>query len=267
MKTEVIESPHNAKIKAWSRLLTRKGREEQRSFLIEGVRLVAEALRTPGVEVTHFLYDKDEAVSSHPLVSLIEQKRNLTVVRVSAAALRKLTDTQTPQGVVAIVKKPAYSLDRLLRKEELILLLVDAVQDPGNLGTIVRAADAAGIDGIVLGEGCVDLYHPKVVRSTMGSLFHLPVVSGDLREVIPRLKKERVRILGTSLEAAVPYDRADYGGKIALVVGNEANGVHPEVLRYADEKVKIPIYGKAESLNVAMATSILLYEARRQRQR
>ncbi|KPD01469.1 putative TrmH family tRNA/rRNA methyltransferase [Geobacillus sp. BCO2] len=138
-------------------------------------------------------------------------------------------------------------------------LLIDAVQDPGNLGTMIRTADAAGIDAVILGEGCADLYNAKVVRATQGSLFHLPVVNGDLAQWIARFKEQGIPVYGTALEKAVDYRTVPLSSSFALLVGNEGSGIRPELLGLTTENVYIPIYGQAESLNVAVAAGILLY--------
>ncbi|HEU5140762.1 MAG TPA: RNA methyltransferase, partial [Bacillales bacterium] len=153
------------------------------------------------------------------------------------------------------------------QKRELVLgdhlqggyLLVDGVQDPGNIGTMIRTADAAGLSTVILGRGCADPYNGKVLRATQGSLFHLPVVEGDLFEWMAILKKEQIRVFGTALEGGEAYPSVSRGDPFALVVGNETSGVDPELLDRADANLYIPIYGDAESLNVSVAAGILMY--------
>ena len=139
------------------------------------------------------------------------------------------------------------------------VLLVDAVQDPGNIGTMIRTADAAGIDAVVLGKGSVDAFNPKTLRSAQGSHFHIPVVRGDLMEWIENLQQDGVRVYGTSLEESISYKAVEPSEAFALMVGNEGSGISPQLLAKTDENVIIPILGGAESLNVAVATGILLY--------
>lgn len=144
------------------------------------------------------------------------------------------------------------------------LLLIDQVQDPGNLGTMIRTADAAGFSQVVLGKGTVDLYNDKVVRASQGSIFHIPIIQADLLELIPALQSQTYTVLASALENAVAYDTVEQLEKIALVMGNEGSGIAPEILQLADKCIKIPIYGQAESLNVSIAAGILMYQLRKQ---
>src|SRR5699024_2355703 len=173
---------------------------------------------------------------------------------VSEEVLKEISQTITPQGMAAVIEMK----DDIKPKGDRFLL-VDAIQDPGNLGTIIRTADAAGFDGVMIGEGTVDLYNDKVIRATQGSLFHLPVVQTDLNKEIMALKEKNVVIWATAMEGAVNYKEVPIPEKVAIIVGNEGAGVQSELLQKADEKVKIPIYGKAESLNVAIAAGVFMY--------
>ena len=139
-------------------------------------------------------------------------------------------------------------------------MLIDAVQDPGNVGTMIRTADAAGFDAVILGEGTVDLYNDKVIRATQGSIFHLPIIQADLLLKMDELQKQGVVICASTLEKAVPIESVERTEKMALIVGNEGQGVNPVLIEKADQLVHIPIYGKAESLNVSVAAGIMLYE-------
>lgn len=258
---ERIESINNAKVKEWIKLQTKKGREKANSFLIEGEHLVEEAIQC-GAEVQALLVS--EAFVIPPSVQhFIQVKPSLGFI-VSEAIVKKLSETEAPQGIFAVIKIQPAALNSLLVENGIILLL-DAIQDPGNLGTIIRTADAAGVDGIILGKGTVDLYNAKVIRSTMGSLFHVPIIHGDLLPIIEQMQQHSYTFLAASLDGAVPYDHHVYDGPIGIVIGNEANGVSPAVLEACQTKVKIPIYGQAESLNAGIATGILIYEAVRQR--
>ncbi len=252
----MIESLHNPKVKRWAELQSKKGREKYGAYMIEGVRLVEEAIAS-NAPIEALIWQADKTF--HFLQSMpvhIEQWQ------VSEAIIHKLSTTEQSQGVLAVVKiaDPRWATEKLTGNR---FLLVDGVQDPGNLGTIIRSADAAGVDAVFLGQGTVDLYNPKTVRSTMGSLFHLPIYTRPLVEVIALLQKQGVKIIASSLDTDSNYDQLTYPDKVAIIVGNEGNGISETILALADHKVKIPIYGKAESLNVAIATSLLLYEARR----
>ncbi|KZE96392.1 RNA methyltransferase [Geobacillus stearothermophilus] len=241
-----IESPKNARVKQWKKLLTKKGRDETGLFLLEGFHLVEEAVksRAPLVEL---MVDERTAIPPGWDVSV-------PVVIVTEAVMKAISSTETPQGIAAVCRQLPAEFEGVKTA-----LLIDAVQDPGNLGTMIRTADAAGIDAVILGEGCADVYNPKVVRATQGSLFHLPVVKGDLAQWIARFKEQGIPVYGTALENAVDYRTVPPSSSFALLVGNEGSGVRREWLEMTTETIYIPIYGQAESLNVAVAAGILLY--------
>ena len=177
--------------------------------------------------------------------------------------LRELCSTEEPQGVVAVVRMNEVDLN----KEGSFYILCDKVQDPGNLGTIIRTAHAAGVDGVILTKGTVDIYNEKTIRSTMGSMFYIPIILEDSDFTITKsLINKGFSLLATSLEGNKDFFKEDLSGKIIISVGNEGNGVSEEVYSLSDKKVKIPMPGGAESLNVAIATSIVIYEKVRQNQ-
>lgn len=177
-----------------------------------------------------------------------------------------VSDTKTPQGVLCVVRQEHYTLEDLLQKEAPMLLILEDLQDPGNLGTIMRTAEGAGADGIILSRKSVDLYNPKTIRSTMGSVYRMPFLYVDaLPEILPDLKKRGIRTCAAHLQGTRFYDEEDYRGGCAFFIGNEGNGLSGELSRLADVRVRIPMHGKLESLNAAVAASILMYEACRQR--
>lgn len=244
MKT-LITSLTNGKVKAWRKLHKRKGRKEQQMFLVEGSHLVEEAWKS-GQEIVEIIVEES--------VPLPAWSNDLPVERVSKQVFEHISQTTTPQGIAAVIMMQPH---RSVTGNQLVML--DAIQDPGNLGTIIRTADAAGMDAVILGKGTVDLYNDKVIRSTQGSLFHIPVFEADLTEEISSLKGRGYEIWATALEDARYYQEMKTPDKIGLVLGNEGAGVQQELLKQADERVKIPIYGKAESLNVSIAAGILMY--------
>ncbi len=270
MTHEVITSVQNPQIKRLHQLLERKGREAQGRFLIEGAHLVEEALKS-GAEVLTILYDSERDMDAACRRALENHPQNAQVIAASSAVLAKLSETKSPQGIVAEVKK--YQADwnewlkaRATASEDLLLLLLDEIQDPGNLGTILRTAEAAGVDGVVLGKGSVDLYNGKVMRSTMGALFRLPVFTRSLPDVADEWKAMGGSLLVSTLhEKSMAYDRVDYVPKTAIVIGNEGRGVSAAMIERADQLVHIPIYGQAESLNAAVAAGVFVYEAQRKR--
>lgn len=249
-----IESVKNERVKAWKKLHTRKGREKAGLFLIEGFHLVEEAMKA-GVDMEAILIKEGVSLS-------FSAEINGDMIVVNEAVLNVLSETKTPQGVMAVCRmKKGENMPRL---NEGIFLLVDRVQDPGNLGTMIRTADSAGATAIVLGEGTVDLYNDKVIRSSQGSLFHLPIYRGkNLLDVIDELKQNQIPVYGTALQGASRYEQIEKQQSFALLVGNEGEGVSEELLQATDQNIYIPIYGKAESLNVAVATGILLYSLRK----
>lgn len=255
--TEIM-SVQNARVKEWAQLLERKGRDKQGKYIIEGYHLVEEALRA-GASVETILYSLDKGAPTGLNTAGVEW------VGVSQAVLEKCSDTQTPQGVLGIVARPELGMDELLAGEHDLVVVLDGVQDPGNLGTIIRSADAVGAKAVVLGRGTVDLYNPKTIRSTMGSMYHLPIVEADLGVLLPRARERGVRLVTTSLQAQRSCYDTDLRQPTWLIFGNEGRGVSPEVAAQSDVQVIIPMQGKAESLNVAMAATVLLFEASRQR--
>ena len=170
---------------------------------------------------------------------------------------KRYAETEHTQGIYAHCRQPHYAQEEQSSWRK--LLLIDSVQDPGNVGTMIRTADAAGMDAVILGKGTADPYSPKTVRSAQGSHFNIPIVRGDLIEWVEKSKAQGIRVLGTGLKDAVNHFEVETQSEFALIVGNEGSGVNPELLAMTDATVMIPLYGKAESLNVAVATGILLY--------
>ncbi|AMA72016.1 MULTISPECIES: TrmH family RNA methyltransferase [Aneurinibacillus] len=259
---EVISSVQNPRIKQWAKLHTRKEREKTGLFLLEGLHLVEEACLA-GAQLEAILLE--EGLDIPEWLAIFQRARQLSLTYVTRPVLEKVAETKTPQGIIAVAKIRENKPDMLQNGG--LWLALDKLQDPGNVGTLIRTADAAGFNGVILGEGSADLYNSKTLRATMGSLFHLPVWRESLPQFIERAKQQQpeLRIIGTSLREAKPYTDVSYRGAAILVIGNEGSGVSDEVLALADQNVIIPIYGKAESLNAAIAGSVLMYEAVRQR--
>ena len=188
---------------------------------------------------------------------------------VSDSVFSAMSDTKTPQGILALVKKREYTLEEMLAGGQTpFLMLLENLQDPGNLGTIVRAGEGAGITGVIMSRDTVDIYNPKVIRSTMGSLFRIPFLYAEnLGETVRFLKKNHVKILAAHLEGAVVYDEEDCTGALGFLIGNEGNGLSEEIGALADARIKIPMAGQVESLNAAVAASVLMFETARQRRK
>ena len=185
---------------------------------------------------------------------------------VSDSVFKSVSDTQTPQGILCLVKKPEYTLEQLLCKEKTHLLILESIQDPGNLGTMLRTGEGAGITGVIMNQTTVDLFDPKTIRSTMGSIYRMPFfVTKDLAETVKELKKEGVKTYAAHLKGELQYDEPDYTDATAFMIGNEGNGLEHGVIEACDNVVMIPMPGKAESLNAASAAAIMIYSAAMQR--
>ncbi|MBR2220478.1 MAG: RNA methyltransferase [Phascolarctobacterium sp.] len=252
----------NPVVKAAAELKQKKYRTQNGLYLAEGLRTAEEAVAYKAVETLFYVATDDERT-----MRLLEDAaaQNIKLVCVSENVMKKIADTETPQGIIAVCKMRQPKLENLLASGKMLLVL-DRVGDPGNIGTMLRTADAAGIGGLVLLKGCADIYAPKTVRSSMGSLFHIPVLSGvSEQEFVSAAKKAGYDLLVTCLDGADNLYKADLSGRIAFVMGNEAGGVSESLLEKADKRVYIPMAGRAESLNVAMAAGIVMFEALRRK--
>ncbi|MFX3623965.1 MAG: TrmH family RNA methyltransferase [Ectobacillus sp.] len=243
-----IDSLQNPRVKHWKKLHTKKERDKSGTFLVEGFHLVEEALKAKDTV-------RELIVSESIDIPTTWEVDDVEVYIVSDAIMKALSETETPQGIAAVCEKHAQEVKIANGK----FLLLDGIQDPGNLGTIIRTADAAGWDAVIIGEGTVDVYNSKAVRSTQGSLFHLPVVKGVLEEWVEKFKAHHIPVYGTALQNSVGYTQVEPADSFALILGNEGNGVRPDLLQQCDQNLYIPIYGQAESLNVAVAAGILMY--------
>ena len=252
-----ILSANNPRVKQWVQLLQKKGRDRQGKFLAEGVHLVQEAIRS-GFPIECIVYNKE-----HGWPNEIKKPGNLECIAVSPAVLKKCTDAKTPQPVFAVMPKLEWQRPHVT---DGLFIAVDSIQDPGNLGTIIRSADAAASDGVWIQSGSADIYNPKTVRASMGSLFHVPVIEENLPERFTALQQEsKTKIVGTLLEAKKTCYDFDFTGPCCIVIGSEGSGISEQVKKSLTDTVKIPMPGQAESLNAAMAASVLLFEAMRQR--
>jgi RNA methyltransferase, TrmH family len=246
-----IQSVNNPQVKQWKKLLTKKERDKTGLFLVEGFHLVEEAIKQ-GEQVVEIIVSEQVGLPSR------WDSGSTPVTLVTEEISNSLSDTEAPQGIYAVCRQPEFEAT-----DARTFLLIDSVQDPGNLGTMIRTADAAGIDAVIIGRGSVDSFNSKVLRSAQGSHFHLPVIRGELSEWIGKLKANNVPVYGTALENGSVYTKTAPSENFALVVGNEGNGVSKEILTSTTANLYIPILGKSESLNVAVATGILLYYLRK----
>lgn len=245
---EHITSLKNPKVAAWKALKDRKGRRESGCFLVEGRKMVEEALAS-AFDVETVLVQED-----------MELPDGLTmpVYELPAHVLAAVCDTKTPQGIAAVVRMKEQSA---LGKH---IVVLDGVQDPGNVGTIIRTADAAGLDGVLLSNQCADVFSPKVLRATMGSIFRMNLrTTDDLPGELMKLREKGYSILSSQLDGTPFYEREKVAEQFALVIGNEGNGVSEQVQQTATHRVRLPMRGGAESLNAAIAAAIMMYELMR----
>lgn len=249
-----ITSINNQQVKNWKKLHTRKERKKTSSYLIEGYHLVEEAIQYKREDIQQVIA-REDILQDPEYLSL--DLDSIQVISVSDKVASEISDTETNQGIFAVLQiKHVSSIENVHAP----FLLLDAVQDPGNVGTMIRTADAAGFQGVILGTGTVDLYNSKTLRSAQGSHFHLEIYEGNLEEYITKLKTHQVTIFGTHLnEEAESYKNVDETEPFALIVGNEGSGIRNELMPYIDKNIYIPMKGQAESLNVAIAASILMF--------
>lgn len=257
----MLENPRSPRVRAVAKLTKRSARQETGLFLLEGPQAAREALAyRPDTLVEVFA--TPGAIERHPELAANAEKAGVAVVSASEAVLEAMADTVTPQGIVAVARQSPSSLRDIFAAGPRLVAICEEVRDPGNLGTIIRAADAAGADAVVLTGRTVDPYNPKVVRSTTGSLFHLPIVLGvELDAAVARAHEAGLRVVAADVKGEEFLDhRATLAEPTAWLFGNEARGLADQALAQADLALRLPIYGAAESLNLATAASVCLYE-------
>lgn len=252
---EIITSSANSKYKYIKSLSQKKYREENGEYTVEGIKSVSDAIKS-NCEISLIAVSEDFYNNEK-----FDYQGNILVFKTDI--FNKLCDTMTPQGILAVIKMKGDNECTL--DLEKAYIYCDGVSDPGNMGTIVRTADAAGFGGVILSEGCVDIYSPKTVRSSMGSFFNIDIFTDKNIDDLKKLKKDGFNLIGGALgENTVDYRHADFKKPTIIIVGNEANGISREIQNIS-QCVKIPILGNAESLNVSVASGILMYELIRQR--
>ena len=260
----MITSTSNAKIKRIVQLRKKKkARDAEGVFLVEGIRMFREIPEKLLQEI--YISESCEEKEGKE----IRRRASACGIRpelVSDGVFSHLSDTQTPQGILCVVGQLSYSLEEVADASCPHMLVLDRLQDPGNVGTILRTAEGAGVTGILLDGECADIYNPKTIRSTMGSVFRMPFYYiQDLEEGIRYLKKRGICTYAAHLEGKRAYDEEDYRKPCAFLIGNEGNGLRPEIANLADTYIRIPMAGEVESLNAAIASAVLMFEAGRQR--
>lgn len=258
----MISSTKNEQVKNVIELKKKaKARNEQKLFVVEGFRMVAELPK----ERTAKLFVSESFAKNPENARFLKEYPGYE--EVSDSVFEHMSDTQTPQGVLALIRQYEYGMDDLLKADGAAhLMILENLQDPGNLGTILRAGEGAGITGLIMSHDTVDIYNPKVIRSTMGSVFRVPFFyTDDIMKTAEELKHRGIRLFAAHLGGKNNYDQEDYTGNIGFLIGNEGNGLTDQLSDMADTWVKIPMAGKVESLNAAIAASILMFETARQR--
>ena len=273
----MISSLTNPKIKHIVQLSkSAKDRRKEGVFIVEGPRMCLEAdpeMITETYVTSEYLKrggdlpahdSKKRETSGINETSKDAGASPLPYEEVTEEVMRKMSDTQTPQGILCVVRRSTLSVEEFLSEHadgKLRILILEGIQDPGNLGTMARTAEAAGFDAIIADENTVDIYNPKTIRSTMGAIFRLPILYvGDLTEYIPLVRKNGVKLYAAHLKGSSVYRDVVYGDRVGILIGNEGNGLSDKITDMADELVKIPMHGKAESLNAAVAAALLMYE-------
>lgn len=256
----MITSVNNQQMKNLSNLLKKsKERKKQGAFVVEGRKMVEEAPRNfiQGIYMSQSYAKENSNAYMDVPCEIVED-----------SVFRAVSDTLTPQGIMAVVKMPTYQWDDIICGERTHLLLLESIQDPGNLGTMIRTAEGAGITGVIMNKTTVDLYNPKTIRSTMGSIYRVPyLIVDDLKATIAKLQESGVTIYAAHLKGEHTYDRQDYTSACGFLIGNEGNGLSDDIADVADQYVKIPMEGSVESLNAAISASLFMYECNRQRRR
>lgn len=277
----MITSASNKKIKNVMLLSAKsKERKKQKCFVAEGIKMFLEAPVSWVLEVyvSECLAKEAEAAFCESGISKVWQrldelseKNGVIVETVKKDIFQKMSDTQTPQGILCVLKMPEYHLDDFQQRKDTekgLYLILEDIQDPGNLGTMIRSGEGAGITGVIMSRKTVDIWNPKTIRATMGSIYRVPFVYVEsLEESIRFMQKNGVRTYAAHLAGTKAYDREDFKEASAFLIGNEGNGLSREIAGLADSYLKIPMLGQVESLNAAIAATLFLYEAARQRRK
>lgn len=260
----MITSGANPRVKQIVQWQTKaKERRKDGVFLAEGVKMLEEA---PLEWIREVYLSEDAFEKIHKTPELREKLERVGYETVSAEVFAKMSDTQTPQGVLTVLNRPNHRIEDLLQQPNPLLVVLENLQDPGNLGTIIRTGEGAGVTGVIMSEGTVDIFNPKTIRSTMGSVYRVPFAYvTDVSEVMSRLREKGIHTYAAHLKGDTYYDSFSFREPTAFLIGNEGNGLSKELADSADNYLKIPMEGKVESLNAAIATSLLMYEAHRQR--
>ena len=239
-------------------------RKKEKAFIVEGVREISLALKG-GFKVLE-IYINTDLIPAEKVEELLSDSSAVEIVELSAEVYQKIAYRGSTEGVIAVVATKELSLDNLeLRNENPLILVAEAPEKPGNIGALLRTADAAAVDAVLIANPKTDMYNPNIIRSSVGCVFTNKIATGSTSEIIAFLKKHKIAILGAALQASVPYHRVDFTGGSAIVVGTEATGLTDEWLQNTTQNILIPMEGEIDSMNVSVAAGILIFEAKRQR--
>lgn len=269
----MITSTSNQRVKQIVQWQTKaKARRQDGVFLAEGLKMYEEA----PIELIREVYLTEALLQrlenqADTVSSIIEEKLQRKLLQtgyevVSEEVFAHMADTMTPQGILTVLSRPVYTLEELLQREHPLLVLLEDLQDPGNLGTILRTGEGAGITGVIMSKNTVDIYNPKTIRSTMGSIYRVPFIyTENIEQTVKILQEKGICVYAAHLQGQNYYSSFSFTEGTAFLIGNEGNGLRRETADLADSYLKIPMEGQVESLNAAIATSLLIYEAHRQR--
>lgn len=259
---QVITSKDNEIVKSIKKLKDKKNRDEAGLYVIEGIKMLEEAIEEKA-KIKKIIICEECLKAEDLEQKVLYEVAKYNCIYVNSKVFNTLTDVVAPQGILAVIEKP--SKDTKINYDQDIILALDGIQDPGNLGTILRTADSVNLKQIIVTKNTADSYNPKVVRSTMGAILRVKIIeTDDLAKTLKEIKKNKFKIVVTALDTNESIYDVEYNKKV-IVIGNEANGVSKEVQALADNKVKIPMLGRTESLNASVATGVMLYEYVRQK--
>jgi len=269
----MISSLDNPKVKLIRKLKDRRKREKEGKFVVEGIHLISEALRsfkdTGGAKIEYVLYSSALCKSAEAKALIKELTgSNVEVLDASQRVIDSLTEVETPQGIIGVLEGKKASLNDIFSSGKNLIVILDGIQDPGNVGTIIRTADAVSAAGVIVSKGTVVPYNSKAIRASMGSIFHIPVVGSKLlKETIGKVKTAGFCVSAAAVDGREELFEGNYKGRQAFIFGSEGKGLSGSIIDLADRTVRIPMPGKAESLNVAVSASVVLYEALRQQRK
>ena len=259
---QVITSKENETVKTIKKLKDKKYRDETGLYIIEGIKMLEEAIEEKA-RIRKIIICEECLKAGDLEQKVLYEIAKYNCIYVNSKVFNSLTDVVAPQGIMAVIEKP--NKDIKIKYDQDIILALDGIQDPGNLGTILRTADSVNLKQIIVTKNTADSYNPKVVRSTMGAILRIKIIeTDDLAKTLKEAKKNKFKIVATSLDTNNSIYDIDYNKKV-IVIGNEANGVSKEIQDLSDIKIKIPMLGKTESLNASVATGVVLYEYVRQK--